>query len=78
MVMSVYPGKGGQEFIQDVVDKLKTLKKLKKEYNFLIEVDGGINENTITSVKDYADIIVSGSYITSSNNLQERIDKLRS
>ena len=78
LVMSVYPGKGGQEFIQDVVDKLKTLKKLQKEYDFLIEVDGGINENTITNVKDYADIIVSGSYITSSNNLQEKINKLRS
>jgi len=45
LVMSVYPGFGGQKFIPDVIKKIKLLKKLKddKNYEYDIEVDGGIN-----------------------------------
>ena len=73
LVMSVEPGAGGQTFIMDTVDKIKKLKELKG--NYLIEVDGGINDNTINLVSD-ADIIVVGSYITS-GNYEERIKKLK-
>ena len=73
LVMSVEPGKGGQSFIMDSIDKIKKLKELKG--NYLIEVDGGINDNTINLVSD-ADIIVVGSYITS-GNYEERIKKLK-
>ena len=73
LVMSVEPGKGGQSFIMDSVDKIKKLKELKG--NYVIEVDGGINDDTIKYVSD-ADIVVVGSYITS-GNYEERIKNLK-
>ena len=77
LIMSVVPGKGGQKFMESVISKLKYLKKNKDKYNYEIEVDGGINSNTVNFVKDYADIVVSGSFITNSNNYQESIDELK-
>lgn len=78
LVMSVEPGYGGQEFI-DVTDKIEELKKLRDEYNYnyLIEVDGGINNRTAKLVND-ADIVVVGSYITSSDNYKTAIDRIKS
>ena len=76
LVMSVYAGYGGQKYIETTTKKLKELKEIQKDYNFLIEVDGGINNNTINEVKDYVDIVVSGSYITKSNNYQKQINTL--
>jgi ribulose-phosphate 3-epimerase len=43
LVMSVYPGGSGQKFIPESIEKVKELKSFKKKYNFLIDVDGGIN-----------------------------------
>lgn len=77
LVMSVVPGKGGQKFMESIILKLKYLKENKNKYNYEIEVDGGINNDTIFLVKDYVDIIVSGSYITNSVNYQDNIDKLK-
>lgn len=78
LVMSVKPGKGGQEFI-DVTDKINELYSYRKDnnLNYLIEVDGGINDKTATLLNK-ADILVSGSYITDSNDYLENINKLRS
>ena len=73
LVMSVYAGKGGQKYIEDTTKKLQLLKNMQKNYNYLIEVDGGINNETINNVKDYVDIVVSGNYITSSDNYQDKI-----
>ena len=42
--MSVEPGKGGQDFLLSALDKIKYLNKLKNEFNFLIEVDGGVKD----------------------------------
>ncbi len=64
LVMTVNPGWGGQKIIPSCVEKIAELKKLRAEngYNFLISVDGGVNNDTIGSVKDAgADVIVSGS-----------------
>lgn len=64
LVMTVNPGWGGQKIIPSCVDKIAELKKLREKngYNFLISVDGGVNNDTIGSVKDAgADVIVSGS-----------------
>ena len=81
LVMSVTPGAGGQTFQEEAVDKLKELKILKNEYkgkfSFIVNVDGGINNNTIAKVKDYTDMVVSGSYLADSNNLQDTIATLR-
>ena len=78
LVMSVYPGLPGQEFIKDVIPKVKALKsKIKKENkNILVSVDGGINSENKQFLGD-ADMLVSGSYITNSDNLEKAIDSLR-
>jgi ribulose-phosphate 3-epimerase len=76
LVMSVEPGLGGQVFIPNTTNKLRTLNELKKEYNFIIEVDGGINEDTIKYCM-YADIIVVGSFITNSDNYNQQIELLK-
>ena len=73
--MSVEPGYGGQEFLESTYSKLEELNKLKHNYSFLLEVDGGINN--YNSKKINADMIVVGSYITKSNNMQEMIDTLK-
>lgn len=77
LVMSVYPGEGGQKFITDVISKMQELKEIQERYNYRISVDGGINNNTIKYVKDYADIVVSGSYITNNNNYDDMINTLK-
>lgn len=78
LVMAVEPGKGGQEFMEDTVQRVKDLKKLLKKYkaNIEISVDGGINNEHAKKLKN-ADILVSGFYITSSDDFQKQIDSLR-
>lgn len=75
LIMSVEPGYGGQKFIPNSVERLKTIKKINK--NILTEVDGGINNDTIAYVKDYTDIVVSGSYIINNPNYNEAIINLK-
>lgn len=74
LVMSVEPGKGGQSFQMEAIDKINSLKEL--NLNFIINVDGGINEETISYVKN-ADMVVSGSYVCLSDDYQSQINKLR-
>ena len=78
LVMSVYPGEGGQEFIPETENKIKELKELIKSYNLniLIDVDGGICDSILDKVED-ADILTAGYYIISSDNYQEKITSLR-
>ena len=73
--MTVEPGYGGQSFIEESIDKVKKVKQLISDRNIKIEVDGGINNNTIKLV-DSADIAVVGTYITNSDNIIERINSL--
>ena len=75
LVMSVTPGKGGQQFIPSVINKLNRLNK--NNNNFIISIDGGINEETINYVYDYVDMAVSGSYITSSEDYEKKIKILK-
>lgn len=77
MILGVKPGKSGQAFILDVISKLQELREIQDRYNFLIEVDGGINNQTIQYVKNYVDIIVSGSFITDSNDYNKQIEILK-
>jgi len=83
LIMSVYPGFGGQKFISDVLEKIKNLKDLKdkKKLNFDIEVDGGINFSNFKSVIDAgANVLVSGTTIFKENNgdIKKNIDFLKS
>lgn len=77
LIMSVNPGMGGQKFIIDSTSKVIKLNEIKDKYNFEIEIDGGINSDTIKYVKDYVDIVVSGSYITNSDDYEKNISELR-
>lgn len=78
LIMSVNPGYGGQSFMLSALDKIKTLKEIiiKENYKVLIEVDGGINDETAKLVLDAgADVLVAGSYIFK-HNITETIEKL--
>lgn len=78
LVMSVVPGKGGQTFIPNSIDKINYLYDLreKNSYNYKIEVDGGINKDTLKLVNK-VDIAVIGSYITNSLNCEEVIKEIK-
>ena len=83
LVMTVYPGFGGQKFISKILDKIKSLKKIKdeKNLNFEIEVDGGINfENNKLVIDAGANILVSGTTIFKDNNgdIKKNIELLKS
>ena len=75
LIMSVYPGKGGQEFIDDTVYRLNKVKEMVKNKNIVINVDGGINKESIPKVQK-SDMVVSGSYILN-GNYEERIESLK-
>jgi len=77
LVMSVNPGYGGQKLIPSCVDKIKELDNIRKEknLNFKISIDGGVNRETITPVKDAGiDIFVAGSAFF---NSEDPIKELR-
>lgn len=74
LLMTVEPGLGGQPFISSSKNRLKEIKQIING-NIKLEVDGGINNMTIKEVSE-ADIAVVGTYITSSNNITERINSL--
>lgn len=79
LIMTVEPGKGGQEFLTKTANKIKELKNYIDENNLDIdiEVDGGINDETAKIVKQNgANILVSGSYIIN-HSFKEQIEKLR-
>ena len=75
LVMSVQPGKGGRTFLEGTVDRLKEIRAIIGDREILIEVDGGININTIDKVKD-VDIAVVGSYIVGSDDYGRSIKEL--
>ncbi len=76
VVMSVHPGFGGQTYIESSTQKIKQLNQLKIMYNFLIEVDGGVNGNTFKEIKKAgADILVAGSYLFNTQ-MNQRIEIL--
>ena len=66
LIMSVEPGFGGQKFIESSIEKIIYLNNFRLSHglDFLIEVDGGINEMNAHSLKDFgADVLVAGSYV---------------
>jgi len=82
LIMSVFPGFGGQKFMPEVIEKIKSLKKLKelRKLDLDIEVDGGINfENSKTVIQAGANILVSGTTIFKENNgnIKKNIDFLK-
>ena len=80
LVMTVEPGKGGQELIPETVEKIKQIKKYinKNRLDKYLQADGGINLNTIQEVSNAGiDIAVVGSAIVKSENPKEVIKKFK-
>jgi ribulose-phosphate 3-epimerase len=80
LIMSVEPGFGGQKFMEDQLDKVKELVRLRTLYNYsyLIEIDGGINGDTATLAKAAGvDIAVVGSYVFNAKDRDAVIGSLR-
>lgn len=79
LVMTVNPGFGGQAFLPETMDKVRELVALRKEkgLNFEIEVDGGIDDQTIALAKEAgATVFVAGSYVFK-GDVNERVQTLR-
>ena len=80
LLMSVYPGFGGQEFIEDTIEKISEAKKLidQQDHQIFLEVDGGINNETISRVsKAGANVFVAGSAIFGSSDYEKTIQSFR-
>ena len=80
LLMSVYPGFGGQKFIETTIEKIQDAKKLieTQSHNIFLEVDGGINHETIGKVAAAgANVFVAGSAIFGSANYAETIQDFR-
>lgn len=80
LVMGVYPGFGGQRFIEATIDRVKELRKMIDETNsnVLIEVDGGVQKDTAPRlVEAGADVLVSGSYVFKAQDPYETIKSIR-
>jgi ribulose-phosphate 3-epimerase len=80
LLMSVNPGFGGQAFIPEVLPKCEELAKLRQagNHNFLIEVDGGVNDKTAPAlIRAGVDVLVAGSFIFGAKDYKQAISALR-
>lgn len=80
LLMSVFPGFGGQKFIPEVLNKLKQADELIKSVgkDILLEIDGGINLDNVKLVKDAgANVIVAGNSIFKENDRGAIIEKFK-
>lgn len=80
LIMTVEPGFGGQSFIKEMTNKIRTARSYINENNLNvdIQVDGGINAETAKLASDSgANIMVAGSYLFKSNNMTEAVKSLR-
>jgi ribulose-phosphate 3-epimerase len=76
LVMSVEPGFGGQEFIPEVLDKVRTAKR--HELDVLVEIDGGINAETIVQAAEAGvDCFVAGSAVYGADDPARAVERLR-
>lgn len=81
LVMTVEPGFGGQSFMEDMMPKLENLKAeiTRRELDVLLEVDGGINEETIASAaRAGADVCVCGTSVFNAEDPAKAIARLKS
>lgn len=78
LLMSVYPGFGGQKFIESVYDKISIAKDIIGNRNIELEIDGGVTEGNIDKILEKgANVIVAGSAVFKSDNPKETIRRLR-
>ena len=78
LIMSVNPGFSGQKFIDSTITKIKSLANARKNRDFKIIVDGGVNpENSRTIINAGADVLVAGNSIFKQQNYAEATNRLR-
>jgi len=80
LIMSVNPGFGGQSFIENTYQKIKSLVNLRKTLgtDFVIEIDGGVNStNAPKLIEAGADALVAGSFVFKSENPTKTIEELK-
>lgn len=80
LLMSVEPGFGGQPFIRHTLEKITKLIELRERSGSkaIIEIDGGVNEKTGAELAAYgADMLVAGSYVFGSDDLNAAIKRLK-
>lgn len=77
LIMGVYPGFGGQKYLPETTQKIKDIKKLIGSRDIMIEVDGGINDETINIVSEAGcDIFVAGSAVFN-GDICDNINKMK-
>ena len=73
LIMSVFPGRGGQEFMSSTLDKMKNIVKMKERRNITVAVDGGVNLKTIKRVYNTGiDVSIVGSGLFKAKNISQR------
>ena len=80
LVMSVEPGFGGQKFIPETLDHVRELAGLKEKYNYNydIEIDGGINlDNVADVVRAGVNVVVAGSAIFGTSDIEKAVREFR-
>lgn len=80
LVMSVFPGFGGQKFIADVLDKCRAIRKIidENDLDCLLEIDGGINADTAKSAREAGcDVLVAGSAVFGASDRVAAISSVR-
>ena len=80
LVMTVNPGFGGQKFIPQMVNKIKELNHLRKQfhYHYQIEIDGGVNNRTVQSAYQAGtDVAVAGSFVFDSGDPAARVRAIK-
>ncbi len=80
LVMSVFPGFGGQKFIPSVLEKCKQIKEIiaKCGKDILLEIDGGINRETVNLAREYGvDICVAGNAVFGAEDIEKEIKILQ-
>ena len=77
LVMSVYPGFGGQSFIEETIKTMNKIVEIRKNQNFLIGVDGGVNLKTIKRIYNTGiDITIVGSGLYNAEDVPNRFNEL--
>ena len=75
--MSVFPGFGGQSFIEKTLDTMSYLTNSTSNYNIIIGVDGGVNLETIERVYETGiDVTIVGSGLYGASNIKKRYNSL--
>ena len=80
LIMSVFPGFGGQKFMPEVLSKIEELSLLKKQkgYHYEIEIDGGINAETVIAAKKAGvEIAVAGTALFGAKNMKSAIQQMK-